>query len=66
MSSVAAPLAYVDPMQCSQRLKSKRRVKYTQDQLKAAPAASIDELTRSDGSAYRERAFDYYKEPRYW
>jgi sporulation protein YlmC with PRC-barrel domain len=41
-------------------------VEYTKDQLKAAPAASIDELTRSDGNAYRERAFDYYKEPRYW
>ncbi len=41
-------------------------VEYTKDQLKAAPAASIDELTRSDGSAYRERAFEYYKEPRYW
>jgi sporulation protein YlmC with PRC-barrel domain len=41
-------------------------VEYTKDQLKAAPAGSIEELTRSDGNAYRERAFDYYKEPRYW
>ena len=41
-------------------------VEYTKDQLKAAPAGSIEELTRNDGSAYRERAFDYYKEPRYW
>ena len=42
-------------------------VEYTKDQLKAAPAGSIDELTRNDGgSAYRERAFEYYKEPRYW
>jgi sporulation protein YlmC with PRC-barrel domain len=41
-------------------------VEYTKDQLQAAPAGSIEELTRNDGSAYRERAFDYYKEPRYW
>ena len=36
-------------------------VDYTQDQLKAAPAGSIDELTRDDGLAYRGRVFDYYK-----
>jgi sporulation protein YlmC with PRC-barrel domain len=36
-------------------------VDYTQDQLKAAPAGSIDELTRDDGLAYRDRVFDYYK-----
>jgi sporulation protein YlmC with PRC-barrel domain len=41
-------------------------VEYTKEQLKAAPVGSIEELTRSDGNAYRERAFDYYKEPRYW
>jgi hypothetical protein len=41
-------------------------VEYTKDQLKAAPAGSIDELTHDDGNSYRERAFDYYKEPRYW
>jgi sporulation protein YlmC with PRC-barrel domain len=41
-------------------------VEYTKEQLKAAPTGSIEELTRSDGNAYRERAFDYYKEPRYW
>src|SRR4029077_17910778 len=35
---------------------------YTKEQVKAAPAGSIEELTRSDGNAYRERAFDYYKE----
>jgi len=35
--------------------------------LKAAPAGSIEELTRNDGgTAYRERVFEYYKEPRYW
>jgi sporulation protein YlmC with PRC-barrel domain len=42
-------------------------VEYTKDQLKAAPAGSIEELTRNDGgTAYRERVFEYYKEPRYW
>ena len=38
----------------------------TKDQLKAAPAGSIEELTRSDGASYRDRVFDYYNEPRYW
>jgi sporulation protein YlmC with PRC-barrel domain len=41
-------------------------VEYTKEQLKAAPAGSIDELTRSDGIAFRDRAYDYYKAPRYW
>jgi sporulation protein YlmC with PRC-barrel domain len=41
-------------------------VGYTKDQLKAAPAGSIDELTRDDGVGVRNRTFDYYKAPRYW
>jgi len=41
-------------------------VNYTKDQLKAAPADSISELTKNDGRAFRDRAFDYYKQPRYW
>jgi sporulation protein YlmC with PRC-barrel domain len=41
-------------------------VEYTKEQLKAAPAGSIDELTKSDGIAFRDRAYDYYKAPRYW
>lgn len=41
-------------------------VTYTKDQLQAAPAGSIDELTSDDGLGYRDRAYDYYKEPRYW
>src|SRR3954471_5103933 len=41
-------------------------VEYTKEQLKAAPAGSIDELTKSDGTSYRDRAYDYYKEDRYW
>lgn len=36
----------------------------TKEQLKAAPADSLEELTRNDGQAYRDRAFDYYKVPR--
>ena len=41
-------------------------VNYTKEQLQAAPAGSIDELTRGDGVAFRDKAFDYYKTPRYW
>lgn len=41
-------------------------VNLTKDQLKAAPADTIEELTRNDGHAYRDRAFDFYKAPRYW
>src|SRR5579859_7544512 len=41
-------------------------VDYTKEQLQAAPAASIDELTRDDGTRFRERVYDYYKTPRYW
>ena len=36
-------------------------IDYTKEQLKAAPAGSIDELTRDDGLAYRDRVFEYYK-----
>lgn len=36
-------------------------INLSKDQLKAAPADSIEELTRNDGQAYRDRAFDYYK-----
>lgn len=39
-------------------------VNLTKDQLKAAPADSIDALTRDGGTAYRDRAYDYYKAPR--
>jgi sporulation protein YlmC with PRC-barrel domain len=41
-------------------------VGYTKDQLEAAPAGSIEELTRGDGMQYRDRVYDYYKAPRYW
>jgi hypothetical protein len=41
-------------------------VKLTEQQLRAAPADSIDELTRDDGLSYRNRSFEYYQTPRYW
>jgi sporulation protein YlmC with PRC-barrel domain len=41
-------------------------VSFTKEQLKAAPADSLDALTRDDGLAYRDRAYDYYKVKRYW
>jgi sporulation protein YlmC with PRC-barrel domain len=39
-------------------------INLTKEQLKAAPADSLEELTRNDGAAYRDRVFDYYKVPR--
>ena len=41
-------------------------VDYTKEQLQAAPAGSIDELTRGDGLQFRDRVYDYYRAPRYW
>jgi len=41
-------------------------VPYTEDQLKAAPADTINELTKNDGLGYRDRTYDYYKADRYW
>lgn len=41
-------------------------VNLTKEQLKAAPAGSVDELTRNDGLQFRDRVYDYYKAPRYW
>jgi len=41
-------------------------VNYTRAQLEAAPAGSIDELTRDDGRQVRDRTYEYYKAPRYW
>ena len=39
---------------------------FSKEQLEAAPAGSIEELTRNDGLDFRNQAFDYYKAPRYW
>ena len=41
-------------------------VNYTKEQLQAAPADTIEELTRDDGRLYRDRSFDYYKVAHYW
>lgn len=41
-------------------------VSWSKEELQAAPADSLNELTRNDGVAYRDRAFDYYKSSRYW
>ena len=41
-------------------------VSYSKDQLKAAPADSLDALTKDDGMAYRDRAYEYYKVKPYW
>jgi sporulation protein YlmC with PRC-barrel domain len=35
-------------------------VNFTKEQLKAAPADSIEALLKDDGVAYRDRAFKYY------
>ena len=39
---------------------------FSKAQLEAAPAGSIEELTRNDGLDFRNQAVDYYKAPRYW
>src|SRR5262249_20126877 len=41
-------------------------VNFTKEQLQAAPAGSIDELTTGDGVQFRDKAHDYYKADRYW
>ena len=43
-------------------------VNVTKEQLQAAPAEGIDELTRGDGdgTGLRDRVYDYYNAPRYW
>jgi uncharacterized protein YrrD len=41
-------------------------VSYTKDQLQAAPAGSIEELTGDDGYGVRDKTYQYYNAPRYW
>ena len=41
-------------------------VKYTEDQLRAAPCDTIEELTRNNGVSYRDRSYDYYGVARDW
>jgi len=41
-------------------------VPFTKDQLQAAPAYSIKELTGADGEAARDASFQYYHVKPYW
>ena len=41
-------------------------VNLTKEQLQAAPADTIEQLTGDDGESYRDRVYDYYDAPRYW
>jgi sporulation protein YlmC with PRC-barrel domain len=41
-------------------------VSFTADQLKSAPADSIEELTKGDGRAFRDRAYQHYGTKPYW
>jgi sporulation protein YlmC with PRC-barrel domain len=41
-------------------------VPFTKDQLMAAPAYSIDELTRADGRTARDASFQYWHVDPYW
>ena len=41
-------------------------VPFTKEQLRAAPAYSIDELTGNDGQRARDASFAYYNVDRYW
>lgn len=41
-------------------------VSVTKQQLEAAPADGIDELTNADGQGLRDQVYDYYQAPRYW
>lgn len=41
-------------------------VPFTKDELKAAPADTIDELTKNDGVAYRDKSFSFYNVDQYW
>ena len=41
-------------------------VNLSKEQLQAAPAYELAELTRDDGAQFREQVYDYYNAPRYW
>ncbi len=41
-------------------------VNITKEQLKSAPADSIDALTRNDGLAFRDQSYSYYNAKKYW
>jgi sporulation protein YlmC with PRC-barrel domain len=41
-------------------------VSLTKEQLQAAPAYSMEELTAGDGTQFRTQVYDYYNAPKYW
>jgi len=41
-------------------------VNLTKEQLKAAPADSMEELTKNDGLGFRDKTYAYYKAKPYW
>ncbi|WP_127143621.1 PRC-barrel domain-containing protein [Pelagibacterium montanilacus] len=41
-------------------------VPYSKEELEAAPADTISELTKDDGRAARQEAYSYYKVDPYW
>ncbi|PZO79402.1 MAG: photosystem reaction center subunit H [Mesorhizobium amorphae] len=41
-------------------------VPYSKEQLEAAPAYSVDDLSREDGRTARDASYDYYKVDPYW
>jgi sporulation protein YlmC with PRC-barrel domain len=41
-------------------------VDMSKEQLKAAPAYTMDELVQGDGTQFRDHVYDYYKADRYW
>jgi len=41
-------------------------VRFTKDELAAAPAGSIEDLTKRDGHSYRDRAFAHFNSRPYW
>ncbi|RUY86442.1 PRC-barrel domain containing protein, partial [Mesorhizobium sp. M7A.F.Ca.CA.001.12.2.1] len=41
-------------------------VPFSKEQLMAAPAYSINELTGADGEAARDESYNYYKVTPYW
>ena len=41
-------------------------VPFSKQDLEAAPADTIKELTKNDGTIVRDQAFDYYKAEPYW
>jgi sporulation protein YlmC with PRC-barrel domain len=41
-------------------------VPYSKEELKAAPADTLEELTRDDGLPYRDQSFAFYRVEQYW